>query len=102
MPGFSFLGDLKDSTLSGYFDQKLTPGSFVRIAFGTADASTLRAVATWSTRYAFEQKFIGHSSHSCRIGVKLQFGSEAERQRYLTYLSEARSEALKIKPGMIF
>lgn len=98
--GFGFLADISPSGVGIFLGEKLAAGTHVRLGFETADGMSFRGAVAWSMRYSLEQHFLGHSALSFRMGVRLLFGSEAERQRYLTYQKELcdRALALQTKP----
>jgi hypothetical protein len=56
----------------------------------------------WAQRFALEQHFVGHEALSYRLGLKLLFGSEAERKRYVEFFEELKKKATFLQPGMIF
>lgn len=102
MPGFCFLSEFSRSGAGLFLDTELQPASFVRLAFETVDGPTYRATVVWANRVSLRQQFFGHQALNYRIGVRFQFVSEAERQRYLKYLEELKGRALLIEPGMKF
>lgn len=100
--GFCFLSEFSPSGAGLYLSRELAPASFVRVAFEAREATVYRATVVWSNRFSLRQKFMGHEALSFRVGVKFQFGSEAERQRYLKYLEELKGRALLLDAGMKF
>ena len=102
MEGFCFLSEFSPSGAGLFLDSEISPASFVRLAFESIDGPTYRATVVWSNRFSLRQKFFGHESLSFRVGVRFQFVSEAERQRYLKYLNELKARAVLIDPGMKF
>lgn len=98
LAGFGFVGDLSPSGIGIFLDRHLAPGTSVRMGFEHVDGNTYRGVVTWAGRYALEQRFVGHEALQYRVGVRCQFGSEAERQRYIAYQKELQEKALVIKP----
>lgn len=102
MTGFCFLSEFSPSGAGLFLDNEITPASFVRLAFESPEGPTYRATVVWANRFSLRQQFFGHESLSYRVGVRFQFVSEAERQRYLAYLEELKSRATAIEPGMKF
>lgn len=100
--GFCFFSEFSPSGAGLFLEKELAPASSVRLAFESVDGPTYRASVIWANRFAFKQHFVGHEALSCRVGVRFQFGSEAERQRYLKYLEEIKGRALLISSGMKF
>lgn len=95
--GFSFASEFSPGGAGIYLDHNVTPGSQVKIAFEAEDAPAYRGQVVWCNRYSYEQKFLGHEALSYRLGVKLQFSTEAERQRYLQYLEDVKNQVLLLK-----
>lgn len=102
LEGFGFVSDFSEAGLGAYIGRRIPPGTNVRIAFESLAGVTYRGVVMWAKRYTLSQGFIGHAALSYQVGVKYLFGSEAERQRYLAFLQEARSKVLMLEPGMKF
>lgn len=102
MEGFCFLSEFSPSGAGLFLDTEIAPAAFVRLAFESQDGPTYRASVVWANRFSLRQRFFGHESLSYRVGVRFQFVSEAERQRYLAYLSELKGRASLIEPGMKF
>jgi hypothetical protein len=100
--GFCFLSEFSPSGAGLFLDSEIPPASFVRLAFESIDGPTYRATVVWANRFSLRQQFFGHESLSYRIGVRFQFVSEAERQRYIQYLDELKGRALLLDPGMKF
>ena len=92
--GFGFLADISTTGVGIFIGEKLAPGTPVRMGFENLDGMSFRGSVAWSMRYSLEQHFLGHSALAFRMGVRLQFGSEAERQRYLAYQKELCDRAL--------
>ena len=99
---FCFLAEISASGVGLFSENPIAPGSALRIAFETKDGPTYRATVIWSNRYSLRQNFVGHESLSFRVGIKLRFVSEAERQRYLKYVEEVTARALAVEPGIKF
>lgn len=102
MAGFCFLSEFSRSGAGLFLDRKINPSSFVRVAFESVEGPTYRATVVWANRFSLRQQFFGHESLSYRIGLRFQFVSEAERQRYLKYLDELMARASLLNPGMKF
>jgi hypothetical protein len=102
LAGFCFLSEFSPSGAGLFLEKELATASFVRLAFESENGPTYRASVVWANRFALRQQFVGHEALSYRIGVRFQFVSEAERQRYLKYLEEIKGRALLIDPGMKF
>lgn len=102
LEGFSFISDFTQTGIGLYLKEKIPAASPVRVSFESESGISHRGMVFWSNRFAFRQQFLGHESLQFRIGVRYQFGSEAERQRYLKYLEELRSKALAVKGEMKF
>jgi hypothetical protein len=102
LAGFCFLSEFSPSGAGLFLEKELAPASFVRLAFESVDGPTYRASVVWANRFALRQQFVGHEALSYRVGVRFQFVSEAERQRYLKYLEELKGRALLIESGMKF
>jgi hypothetical protein len=100
--GFGFLSDLSESGVGVYIGKQLPTASAVYVAFEKPDQVTYRGVIVWCNRFSFQQSFMGHDALSFRAGIKYLFGTEAERQRYLTYFSELKTRSTLVKPGMNF
>ena len=94
LTGFGFAADISETGAGLYIGSRLNPGTQVRLAFESETAPTYRAVLMWCQRYSMEQRFLGGPSLDHRIGVRLQFITEAERQRYLEYYRELASRVL--------
>jgi hypothetical protein len=102
LEGFSFISDFTQTGVGLYLREKIPATIRVRIAFEEEQATSYRGTVVWANRFAFRQQFLGHEALQFRIGVRYQFGSEAERQRYIKYLNELRERALLVKGGMKF
>jgi hypothetical protein len=102
LAGFCFLSEFSPSGAGLFLEKELTPASFVRVAFESVEGPTYRASVIWANRFALRQQFVGHEALSYRVGVRFQFVSEAERQRYLKYLDELKGRSLLIDSGMKF
>lgn len=100
--GFGFIADFSETGVGVYLAEHMPVGSNLRLALEAADGVTYRGLVAWCSRHSLEQKFLGHGALNYRAGVRLLFGSEAERQRYLKYCQELKAKALQIAPGMIF
>lgn len=102
MQGFGFVSDFSDTGVGLYLPKKLNLDEAVRVAFETEEAAAYRGNVVWTNRFALEQHFVGHEALSYRVGLKLMFGSEAERRRYVAYLEDLQKKAQFLNPGMIF
>lgn len=100
--GFGFVADFSETGLGLYFGEKVAKGQQVRVALSSEGAESFRGNVIWCNRYSMEQNFVGHKALSYRVGIKLVFSSEAERQRYVAYFKSLQDQALVIRPGMIF
>jgi hypothetical protein len=100
--GFCFLGDLSPKGAGVYLADKIHPGHPVRIGFDRPDAVTFRGVVAWASRFSLEQRYFSSGYLPHRLGIKLQFGSEAERQRFLAFLEEKTEKILAVRPGLRF
>jgi hypothetical protein len=96
--GFGLVGDLSPTGVGVFLGKHLPTGTAVRMGFEHIDGTTYRGVVAWSGRYALGQRFLGHEALQYRIGVRCQFGSEAERQRFIAYQKELSERALLIRP----
>ncbi|RZA03815.1 MAG: PilZ domain-containing protein [Proteobacteria bacterium] len=96
--GFGLVGDLSPTGLGIFLGHHLPPGTPVRMGLEHVDGLTCRGVVAWCARFSLEQRFKGHDALQYRVGIRCQFGSEAERQRYISYQKELRDRALVIKP----
>lgn len=92
--GFGFASDLSETGAGLYVGVRLNPGTNLRVAFESESSPTYRAVLMWCQRHSLEQRFFGHPALEHRIGLRLQFITEAERQRYLEYYRELASRVL--------
>jgi hypothetical protein len=99
--GFSFLSNLEENGLVAYLPQPFIKARAYRIALDDPEA-LIRSQCLWSQRYTMQQQFLGHQKLSYRVGFKLLFGSEAERQRYLERRTSWIQEVNQLKPGMVF
>jgi hypothetical protein len=97
LEGFSFAVEFSHSGTGLYLSQKINPGTQVRLAFEDPNGTAYRGNVVWCNRYSLGQKFIGREALEYRLGIKLQFGSEAERQRYLKYTEEVKARILQIR-----
>lgn len=102
LAGFCFLSEFSRSGAGLFLDTEIPPASFVRLAFEAENGPTYRATVVWANRVSLRQRFFGHNALHYRIGVRFQFVTEAERQRYIKYLDELKGRALLIEPGMKF
>jgi hypothetical protein len=100
--GFGFASDFSSSGVGVYLGQRIAPASSVRLAFESAVSTTYKGVVMWANRFSLRQQFIGHESLSYRMGLRFQFGSEAERRRYLDYREEVKQRILQLKPGITY
>lgn len=100
--GFSFVSEISAAGAGLYVNQKIAPGTPVRVAFEARDAVTYRATVMWSHRFSLKQNFFGHDALAYRVGLRYIFRSEAERQRYLKYFEETKRRVLAIEPGLQF
>jgi hypothetical protein len=100
--GFSFISEFTTSGVGLYLTESVAATSSVRLAFETSGGISFRGVVMWSNRFAFRQQYLGHEALKFRIGVRYLFGTEAERQRYLKYLEEIRTNALAVKGKMVY
>lgn len=100
--GFGFISDFSESSVGVYLAEKLSKGNHVRVAFESAEGEAYRGEVIWCNRYTLDQHFVGHRTMSYRVGIKLRFSSEAERQRYSNYYASIKARTLLIKPGMEF
>jgi hypothetical protein len=98
--GFGFLSEFSASGAGLFLPDQLAPASLVRLGFEAESGPTYRAIVVWSNRFSLRQKFVGHDSLSFRVGVKYQFGSEAERQRCLKYFDELKKAVLSLDGAM--
>jgi len=95
--GFGLVGDVSPTGVGVFASRPFTVGASVRLGFEHLDGITFRGVVAWSNRYSLEQKFVGHEALQYRVGIRCQFGSEAERQRFIAYQKELQSRALLIR-----
>jgi hypothetical protein len=100
--GFSFVSDFSFGGVGLYLATKIAVGESVRVAFDSPEGPTFKAIVAWENRISYRQQFLGHDSLSHRLGLKFQFGTEAERQRYLEYFEQLKARVLQIAPGMNF
>jgi len=100
--GFCFVGDFSTGGVGLYLEKRIAPAVSVRVAFDSPEGATFKAVVQWENRVSYQQQFLGRDSLSYRLGLKLQFGTEAERQRYLKYLEQVKEQVQQITPGMSF
>jgi len=92
--GFSFISEISPTGVGLYLDHAIAVGTSVRLAFETQDATSFRGQVMWCGRFSFGQKFIGKEALTHRLGIRVLFGSEAERQRFLAYTSELKDRVL--------
>ena len=89
---FGFLADLSDTGVGLFIGESFDKGDAVYIAFDEAKTDPCRGIVMWSSRYSLEQHFIGHKALNFRMGLKFQFGSEADRQKFLLFYESMRSK----------
>lgn len=102
MKGFGFAADISETGAGIYIDTKLTKGHPVRIAFEDADADIYNGVIAWCQRIEMSQRFHGHAKLDHRIGIRLRFESDGERQRYLMLFNGLRKRVTAIPGGFKF
>lgn len=90
IPGFGFASDISEAGIGVYLDRKINVGTEVRIAIDEAEATPFPGLVAWCQRYSLEQRFHGHESLDHRLGIRFNFQSEAERQRYIMFFNELR------------
>jgi hypothetical protein len=100
LSGFGFLSEFSLAGAGLFLPDQLAPASLVRLSFGADSGPTYRAIVAWSNRFSLRQRFVGHDALSFRVGVKYQFGSEAERQRCLKYFDELKKTVLSLDGTM--
>jgi PilZ domain len=96
--GFGFAADISETGAGLYVGIRLNPGAQVRVAFESETSPTYRAVLMWCQRYSLEQHFMGHPALDHRVGLRLQFITEAERQRYLEYFKSLGERVKLLAP----
>jgi hypothetical protein len=90
LTGFGFAADISEAGIGIYIDKKLTVGTPVLVSLEDEGSEPYAGVVAWCQRYTLEQRFHGHSALDHRVGVRFQFQSEADRQRYLMYFNELK------------
>lgn len=99
---FGFVADFSETGVGIYCSDKMAKNIGLRIAIETEEGESFRGTVIWCNRYSLEQHFVGHKAMSYRVGIKLIFSSEAERQRYVKYYMDLQKRAMAVRPGMVF
>lgn len=97
MKGFSFISEVSPAGVGLYVDHAMAVGTNVRIAFEAQDATSFKGQVMWCGRFSLGQKFIGKEALTHRLGIKILFSSEAERQRFLAYTNELKDRVLYLE-----
>lgn len=92
--GFSFVAEISSGGVGLYVDHAMSVGTTVKLAFEAKDATAFRGQVVWCGRFTLGQKFFGKEAVTHRLGIKMLFGSEAERQRFMTYTNELKGRVL--------
>lgn len=102
LKGFGFISEFSPSGAGLYLEREVKPTSVIRLSFEAENGPTYRAMIMWANRFTLRQGFNGHDALTYRLGVRYQFVSEAERQRYIKYLEEIRARAMNLDGTMKF
>lgn len=100
LSGFGFVSDFSDMGVGIYVGEKLKVQTPVTVAFEDPKSVSYRGHVMWSSRLSPKQNFFGHDAPKYRIGIKLIFGTEAERLRYEAYYNDVLKRVLQISLGI--
>lgn len=102
VPGFGFASDISETGVGVYLDRKINVGTPVKVALEEETLQPFPAIVAWSQRYALEQRFHGHEALDHRLGMRFNFESEADRQRYIMFFNELRRRVTIFTDGAGF
>ncbi len=100
--GFCFLSDLEDISASFFMRERLPNHHNVQLSFISKDAVAYRGTVAWCRSYRISGSDTFRNAATYRVKVRLRFGSEAERRRYLAFVEGLNEKVSIIKPGMKF
>lgn len=94
--GFGFASDISEHGAEVFLDVKLPKGTLVRFALEEQGSTKFRGIVAWCRNYSLEQRFHGQTNLNYRVGLKLSFESEIERQHYIMACNDLRNRAAEV------